>query len=580
MQGADGVIEGGKVTAVFGSSGAGKTVLFTALRDLVNNNGSGSSASASGKIFFAGSTGDIGPRAIAFVPQADVFDPESTVKEAIIFSARCRLPSGQRSADMDALVMSALASTGLEEQAHKRIKSPGAGGLSAADRRRLSITMELVSRPSVLVLDEPLSLLDVEGALQIAKLLQSLSRRGLAIACSIHQPSVDLLSFFDAAIVVQTGGHIVYCGPIHASRTSLGPVSDYFGRLLSAIPSPAPSVTSLGSLLSILTNYAEKVDFVSAYTNSEEHRRVETFFVTPISDTGILAPVTQMKGPGFSVFGLMLARLFRSTWRNPWNWGGYLAAFVAVGLLIGATYYDLDVSTAGGIQSLLAMHFMLLGFAGMIPFAGVLQEELQARPLIERELGSHYYSVTQHLIARLIAGIPLVALGNVLFLVCFFFLAGSKSFGHYFVIMLATGLAYSALGLWISAMVQTASSGHSIGFVVQSVLFLFSGLFVPKPTMPKGWIWLFRISPLTYAADSVWLKQAYCDFSTGLCPSFSIPPTGLRFQSWFFVRELLGLKPGTEWTDVAVLIAGFTVAYTILSVVSSWLRKRIGQRFQ
>jgi len=63
-----------------------------------------------------------------------------------------------------------------------------AAGLNPEQRKRLTIAVEVVSRPSILFCDEPTTGLDTKSAFRVVKLLRRLSRTGLAVICTIHQP--------------------------------------------------------------------------------------------------------------------------------------------------------------------------------------------------------------------------------------------------------------------------------------------------------------------------------------------------------------------------------------------------------
>lgn len=65
-------------------------------------------------------------------------------------------------------------------------------GLSGGERKRTSIGYELITNPKLLLLDEPTSGLDSHTALEIVKLLKHEAKKGMTIACTIHQPSSEI----------------------------------------------------------------------------------------------------------------------------------------------------------------------------------------------------------------------------------------------------------------------------------------------------------------------------------------------------------------------------------------------------
>lgn len=89
--------------------------------------------------------------------QSDILPSELTVREALLFAAKLRLPESVPEADKMARVFEVMTQLGLADIADTRIgKTNGEGrGVSGGEMRRISIGLELVGRPEILVLDEP-----------------------------------------------------------------------------------------------------------------------------------------------------------------------------------------------------------------------------------------------------------------------------------------------------------------------------------------------------------------------------------------------------------------------------------------
>jgi ATP-binding cassette subfamily G (WHITE) protein 2 (PDR) len=101
-------------------------------------------------------------------------------------------------------------------------------GLNVEQRKRLSIGVELVARPALLLfLDEPTSGLDSQTSWNILQLLRKLAAHGQAILCTIHQPSAILFEQFDRLLFLAKGGRTVYYGQVGQQSRIL---IDYFER--------------------------------------------------------------------------------------------------------------------------------------------------------------------------------------------------------------------------------------------------------------------------------------------------------------------------------------------------------------
>lgn len=134
--------------------GAGKTTLIEVL---ANKNKIGHT---SGSVRFPSdpSRETRTPR-IGFVPQQDILPVMVTVSEALLFAARLRLPEYVTDAEKCQRVEDVLEQLGLTHVRDSRIggRTSPARGISGGEMRRVSIGLELVASPDVLILDEPTS---------------------------------------------------------------------------------------------------------------------------------------------------------------------------------------------------------------------------------------------------------------------------------------------------------------------------------------------------------------------------------------------------------------------------------------
>ena len=103
---------------------------------------------------------------------------------------------------------------GLEHVANTRVGSTEHRGISGGEMRRVSIGIELVAAPDLLVLDEPTSGLDSVSAGRLVKLLKQLTEgeSKTTIIASIHQPSSALYHAFNQVVLLASGRQL-YFGP-------------------------------------------------------------------------------------------------------------------------------------------------------------------------------------------------------------------------------------------------------------------------------------------------------------------------------------------------------------------------------
>lgn len=156
LKGIDGIVEAGKMTALMGSSGAGKTTLMDVLA-LRKNSGE-----VEGEVRLNGHLQEEQSfrRCAGYVEQFDVQLPQLTIRETMHFSAKLRLDENDPAVTKESInefidqTLDMLELTAIQDL---QVGSDTEGGLSFEQRKRLSIGVELVANPSVIFLDEPTS---------------------------------------------------------------------------------------------------------------------------------------------------------------------------------------------------------------------------------------------------------------------------------------------------------------------------------------------------------------------------------------------------------------------------------------
>src|SRR5688572_2108757 len=200
----------GDLIALMGPSGSGKTTLLHVLTGYVTPN--------RGQVLINGQPlpeiFDTLRGSIGYVPQDDIIHPELTVREAVQYSARFRLPPDFSDEEVEQRVETTLRQLGLESVAHLQIGRPEQKVLSGGQRKRVNIAMELVTDPVLLFLDEPTSGLAANDTTALVDLLAQLAREsGKTIIATIHQPAKDEYQRFNLALILGHGGVELFFGP-------------------------------------------------------------------------------------------------------------------------------------------------------------------------------------------------------------------------------------------------------------------------------------------------------------------------------------------------------------------------------
>ena len=182
--------------AILGPSGCGKSTLLKVIAGILPH--------TSGSIFWQGKdleNEDLPAHQLGYVPQFSCTQPRLSVQENLFYGARLR-QKGTRQ-EIEARVEQVMEETGLQDLQDRR-----AGVLSGGQLRRLSLAMELTTRPSLLLADEVTSGLDPKSEEEITELLSSLAReQGRLVLLVTH--SLRHMESYDS-ITVLTDGHLAF----------------------------------------------------------------------------------------------------------------------------------------------------------------------------------------------------------------------------------------------------------------------------------------------------------------------------------------------------------------------------------
>jgi ABC-type multidrug transport system ATPase subunit len=141
-----------------GASGAGKTSLLNILAGRTRtNNRLQIEADVRLNNYTVDPTNIKVRQSIAFVAQDDSLQATNTPREAIRFSAKLRLPKTVTEEQLDQLAQRMVNELGLASCADTIVGSALIKGISGGERKRASVGVELVVKPSMVFLDEPTS---------------------------------------------------------------------------------------------------------------------------------------------------------------------------------------------------------------------------------------------------------------------------------------------------------------------------------------------------------------------------------------------------------------------------------------
>ncbi|WP_062204380.1 ABC transporter ATP-binding protein [Aureimonas sp. AU12] len=202
----------GRIVALVGHNGSGKSTLLKLLARQTRP--------TSGTVSFAGQ--DLGAwserefaRAVAYLPQSTPPAPGMRVRELVDLGRYpWHGPFGRFGADDRAKVEEALALTGTGEFADRPVEA-----LSGGERQRVWLAMLMAQDAGCLLLDEPISALDIAHQIDVLTLVRDVSRRkGVGVVIVLHD--INMAARFCDEIVALKGGRLVARGSVDEVVTS------------------------------------------------------------------------------------------------------------------------------------------------------------------------------------------------------------------------------------------------------------------------------------------------------------------------------------------------------------------------
>ncbi|MFI0233262.1 FHA domain-containing protein [Streptomyces sp. NPDC017086] len=291
--------------AVIGPSGSGKSTLLKAL--------TGYRPANQGEVLYDNRNlykqfAELRQR-IGLVPQDDILHRELTVKKALKYAAKLRFPADTTAQERDARIDEVLRELKLDIHKDKKVTS-----LSGGQRKRVSVALELLTKPSLIFLDEPTSGLDPGMDRDVMQLLRGLADDGRTVLVVTH--SVAELALCDKLLVMAPGGAVAYFGPPEEAL-------NFFGY------------DSWADVFSAFENYRD-YDWAGRWKGSQ-HYQMYAAEIDAIAPQAVPMPVPQaLKPPKPQSWGSQLMTLVRRYVSVIASDKGFLALTVLLPAVIGA----------------------------------------------------------------------------------------------------------------------------------------------------------------------------------------------------------------------------------------------------
>ncbi|MGW0765205.1 FHA domain-containing protein [Streptomyces sp. NPDC002676] len=480
--------------AVIGPSGSGKSTLLKAL--------TGYRPANQGEVLYDNRNlykqfAELRQR-IGLVPQDDILHKELSVKKALKYAAKLRFPADTTAQERDARIDEVLRELKLDVHKDKKVTS-----LSGGQRKRVSVALELLTKPSLIFLDEPTSGLDPGMDRDVMQLLRGLADDGRTVLVVTH--SVAELALCDKLLVMAPGGAVAYFGPPEEAL-------NFFGY------------DTWADVFSAFENYRD-YDWAGRWKGSQHYQMyaADIDAVAPQSVPVHMPPMQAIRPPKPQPWGSQLMTLIRRYVSVIVSDKGFLALTVILPAVLGAVSLLIDhkrgLLVNAAINPRTGVHVpngtattVLLILAVGACFAGAansVRELIKERVIYERERATGL-SRSAYLMSKVVVlGAVTVLQGLMVGLIGFssreipdqgLVLGGSTLFELCLPIM-ALGFTSMMFGLVISSLVKTAEKTMPLLVMFAIIQVVFTGcLFTLHGTL--------GVNEFSYLMPSRWAVAA------------------------------------------------------------------------
>lgn len=580
-----------EILAIVGPSGAGKSSLLEIL--------AGKLTPQTASIFINQKPIDKPhfKKISGYVTQKDTLFPLLTVEETLVFSAklRLRLPRSELSSRVKSLIQE----LGLGHVSSARVGDDRVRGISGGERRRVSIGVDVIHDPKVLILDEPTSGLDSTSALQIIDMLKTMAEtRGRTIILSIHQPGFRIVKLFNSILLLangsalhhgtvdQLGFHLRLIGlnlPLHVNVVEFAIDSIATIAQQSKVPEVHQEMVPQQQQLHIKVVVDDQGGEISTVTRSGKSTLQQLFQQSKVVDHGEESTTTTIISGGGVDFPRYFAnsrlqetiilshRFSKNIFRTKELFACRTIQMLVAGLVLGSIFYDLKDDLTGARERVGLFAFILTFLLSCTTEA--LPIFLQEREILMKETSCGSYRISSYAIANGLVYLPFLLILAILFTIPLYWLVGlNRNFIPFLYFLLLIWLVlYTAnsVVVCISALVPNFIVGNSVISGVMGSFFLFSGYFISKHGIPSYWIFMHYISLFKYPFEGFLINE----FSgSNKCLEYMFGECAISGED---VLKEEGYDEKSRWRNVVIMVC-FILLYRFVSYVI--LRCRCSQR--
>lgn len=443
---------------------------------------------------------------------------------------------------------------GLEHIASARIGSESRRGISGGEKRRVSIGVDLVHNPAILLLDEPTSGLDSGSALHVMSLLKSMAKnQGKTIVLTIHQPGFRILDLFDKVILLSNG-----------SVLHNGSLSQLEERLTSA----GHFIPSHVNVLEFAIDMTDILHVQEKHTEQFEMKKESDCFMNDHAEMKKIRYSNSQIGEVM----ILSQRFSKNIFRTKQLFAARTIQSVLAGIALGTIFANVfGNSKKMKVQNQIGFFAFTLTFL-MSSTTEALPVFLQERRILTRETSRGVYRISSYIIANTMVFFPFLLIVAILYAVPVYWLVGLRhdvgAFIYFCLVAWMVVLMSNSFVACLSALVPNLIAGMSLVAGVMGSFFLFSGYFLSKDTIPKYWSFMQYLSLFKYPFECFMINEYGGEQGRFKCLE-NIGGACFIYGDQFLMQQ--GLKESQKWHNLFMMIV-FVFGYRFVGFLILWYK--------
>ncbi|KAL3698081.1 hypothetical protein R1sor_012157 [Riccia sorocarpa] len=589
VQGVTGYARPGSLLALMGTPDSGPSTLLQALSGKLPPTGK-----VYGEIFLNGQRRKLKNRTYAYVEKDDHLISTLTVRETLFYAALLQLPDSLPCSEKLARVDSLIADMDLEELSGSRVGKCGeSGALSRGKRRRISIAVQLLTKPSLVFVEHPIDYLDSISAFVVMGILKKLTADGCTVIMSVEQMGSEIFNLLDKVCLLSSGKTV------------------FFGRASAALehyasagmPCPAMYNPADHLLRAINTEY-DRLNAPFRFAQDSEHgemwgqmdttvmiRTLESMYqssgdaalvqsmVNHLSDKEKTVLDRNKCASPFMKLGILTWRSLLNMWRDfDYIWLRLILS-VLLTICIGTMAIKIGHSYNSVPARIAAISCMVsaLSLVAVSGFPSILMD-IKVH-MHEKEIG--YSGVLMYTIGNLMSSALYLFLIAVTSTSVGYFLLGLQTafspFVYFVVNIFLCLLAIEGLMLLVASLLARALEGLLTVVAIQVLMIIVGAFYQISGKLPHP-VWKYPASYILVHAYSIkgLLENEYETTSFSGQARRSPPVSGLRTIEEDYPLDLPNIG---KW-NILLVLAGMALAYRILFYICLSVRQKLRPRWR